>query len=442
MVKRFAAAMAAGSVALVCGVVPAAADGPGGAPPVGAAATPPPDTDGAGSGERPDARAAATPAAPEAAGSPTVTATTRLAPGVLLKAFATSGTGGAVTGGLVDVDLRSPGTRVGLLRPPAVAARRTVSAMADDRHAIAGINGDFFNISETHPGVPPTGAPSGPEVDGGRPLKAAVPDGQRFGPALPPGTSAEDVIGVGADGRGHVARLRLTGTISAGRTSLPLRGLNQYAIPVGGAGAFTRAWGAVSRLRAVCGTDTRRADPCDTDVAEVTVRRGAVVKVADTVGAGAIPKDTTVLVGRGQAAGTLRAFRAGQRVKIRYAFTGPERLRFAIGGFPILRDGAPLTGLDPLGPAPRSAAGVSRDGRHLYLVVVDGRSPRSAGLTVAELAGLLDRLGAGAAVNLDGGGSSALVARGPGETAATVRNVPSDGAERAVANGIGVLPAP
>ena len=46
---------------------------------------------------------------------------------------------------------------------------------------------------------------------------------------------------------------------------------------------------------------------------------------------------------------------------------------------------------------------------------------------------------AGLVVNLDGGGSSAFVARGPGESSATVRNVPSDGAERAVANGIGVF---
>lgn len=90
-------------------------------------------------------------------------------------------------GDLLDVDLRKPGVSVGLLRPPVIAARRTVSEMADARQAVAGVNGDFFNISETHPGVVPTGASSGPEVDGGRPIKGAVPDGQRFGPALPPG---------------------------------------------------------------------------------------------------------------------------------------------------------------------------------------------------------------------------------------------------------------
>ncbi|TDB85093.1 phosphodiester glycosidase family protein [Actinomadura sp. KC216] len=308
--------------------------------------------------------------------------------------------------------------------------------MADAQRALAGINGDFFNISETRPGVAATGSSSGPEVDGG-PLKGAVPDGQRFGPALPPGTSAEDVIGVGADRRGHLGRLHLTGTIRAGGTRIALRGLNQYALPVGGAGAFTDEWGSVSRWRAVCGTDTARNDPCSTNTAEVTVRRGVVTKVAEEVGAGAIPQDTTVLVGREDGANALRRLRPGDRVRIGYGFTGPRRFRFAIGGFPVLRDGEPLKGLDPKGPAPRTAAGVNRDGRRMYLVVVDGRSERSAGLTVAELASLLDGAGVDDAVNLDGGGSSTFVTRSGGK--AVVRNEPSDGRERAVANGIGVF---
>ncbi|WP_218005234.1 phosphodiester glycosidase family protein [Actinomadura macra] len=430
---RIAAALAAGTVVVLAGAVPAGAAGtprpPGGAGP-----------DGAGSGERPDARSGtAAPAGPVAVAPPRYTSVTRLAPGVVFKTFETSGMGGPVLGDLLDVDLRAPGVRVGLLHPPVVAARRTVSQMADAQDALAGVNGDFFNVSETRPGVPATGAASGPEVEKGEPRKAAVPNGQRFGPALPPGTSAEDVIGVGADRRGRVARLHLTGTISAGDVTVPLRGLNQYALPVGTAGAFTSQWGTVSRLRAVCGSDTRRNDPCDTDTAEVTVRQGVVVKVTDTIGEGAIPAGTTVLVGRGKAAGELRGLRPGQHVRVSYRFTGTKRLQFAIGGFPILRDGEPLDGLDPKGPAPRTAAGVSGDGRHLSLLVVDGRSAKSGGLTVAELAALLEETGADDGINLDGGGSTTFAARRGDESEVTVRNTPSDGAERAVANGIGVF---
>ncbi|MGH3243399.1 MAG: phosphodiester glycosidase family protein, partial [Spirillospora sp.] len=274
-------------------------------------------------------------------------------------------------------------------------------------------------------------------------LKGAVPDGQRFGPGLPPGTSAEDVIGIGPDRRARLGRLHLTGTVVANKTPagsptrIALRGLNQYALPVGSTGAFTADWGSVSRRRAACGTDTVRNAPCSENTAEVTVRRGVVTKVTDEVGEGAIPRDTTVLVGREKGADELRALRPGDRVRIGYRFEGPGKFRFAIGGFPILRDGEPLTGLDPKGPAPRTAAGVSRDGRHMYLVVADGRSERSAGLTVAELASLLDEAGVDDGVNLDGGGSSTFVTSSGGKP--VVRNSPSDGQERAVANGVGVF---
>ncbi|MFC0042028.1 phosphodiester glycosidase family protein [Actinomadura rayongensis] len=417
MLKRFT------SGALVV-VVGGAAPAWGGGPP--SART----WDGAGSGERPDARRTVTSA--RAVVAPRYTAAARIAPGAVLRTFETSGSAGKVRGVLVEVDLRERRVRLGLLHPPAVAARRTVSAMAASRRAVAGINGDFFDITTT-------GASNGPEIDDGRPLKAAVPDGQRFGPQPPPAATTEDVLGVSAARRAYVTRLHLTGSVRSGGVQVALRGLNQYALPVGGAGAFTSAWGTASRRRAVCGTDSDRRGPCSSDTAEVAVRGGRVVTVKVGVGGGAIPAGTTVLVGRDGAARSLRKLRPGDRVSVGYRLTGPHKLRFAVGGFPILRDGAPSDGLVPGGAAPRTAAGVSRDGRRVYLVVVDGRSEDSGGLTLGELSALLARAGADDAVNLDGGGSSALVARAPGARGTTVRNHPSDGSERAVANGIGVF---
>jgi exopolysaccharide biosynthesis protein len=60
---------------------------------------------------------------------------------------------------------------------------------------------------------------------------------------------------------------------------------------------------------------------------------------------------------------------------------------------------------------PRSAAGVTADGQ-LLLVVVDGRQKLSRGVRLEELAVILRDLGAVWAMNLDGGGSSALVVNG------------------------------
>jgi hypothetical protein len=63
------------------------------------------------------------------------------------------------------------------------------------------------------------------------------------------------------------------------------------------------------------------------------------------------------------------------------------------------------------GRYPRAALAVARRGR-LLAVACDGRADDEAGLTMAELAETLIALGAVQALNLDGGGSTSLVAAG------------------------------
>ena len=94
---------------------------------------------------------------------------------------------------------------------------------------------------------------------------------------------------------------------------------------------------------------------------------------------------------------------------------------------------------------PRTTAGLSGDGRTLYLLIADGRRPgHSVGLTLAEAATLLKHAGATDALNLDGGGSTTLVA------ARRLLNRPSDGGTftpplsipRPVANALLLSPRP
>ena len=85
---------------------------------------------------------------------------------------------------------------------------------------------------------------------------------------------------------------------------------------------------------------------------------------------------------------------------------------------------------------PRTAAGVSADGRTLIVAVIDGRQPGwSDGVTLPELADLMIQHGAHNAINLDGGGSSSFL-YDDGET--QYENRPSDGAHRSVANHLGI----
>ncbi|MGW3497496.1 phosphodiester glycosidase family protein [Streptomyces sp. NPDC001020] len=369
--------------------------------------------------------------------------TRTIAPGVQYSEFTILAAKGVTRAHLLSVDLRNPRVRVGLLHPGAMAARASVSRLADAQNAVAGINGDFFDITETqHPGVAATGSSDGPAVANGRTLKAAVPDGQRFGPALPPGTSTKDVLGVGVDHRARLGRLALAGSVSTLRGRLKLGGLNQYALPQGSIGAYTSDWGSASRMRATCGTDTSRAARCTKDTYEVTIRNGRVVATANRPGAGPIAAGTTVLVGRESGARQLRRLFKGERVQVRHrlvAAGSQVAYTFAIGGFPVLRHGTPLPGLDATTSAVRTAVGIKDSGHRLLLLALDGAARYRSGLTVAEVAWVLRKLGATDGFNLDGGGSTTLVTRAPKASAATVRNHPSVGVERPVPNGIGVF---
>jgi len=85
------------------------------------------------------------------------------------------------------------------------------------------------------------------------------------------------------------------------------------------------------------------------------------------------------------------------------------------------------------GAAPRTALGMTADGR-MITYVVDGRqSGYSIGLTQVELANEMLARGCVWAVNLDGGGSSAVSVHIPGEKEELVVNKPSDGKSRACA---------
>jgi exopolysaccharide biosynthesis protein len=85
-------------------------------------------------------------------------------------------------------------------------------------------------------------------------------------------------------------------------------------------------------------------------------------------------------------------------------------------------------------PHPRTAIGFSRGGALLYLVVADGRREGVPGMTLADLATFMRRrLRVCSAMNLDGGGSSAMWVKN------TIVNRPSDGAERPVADHIAVV---
>ena len=120
-----------------------------------------------------------------------------------------------------------------------------------------------------------------------------------------------------------------------------------------------------------------------------------------------------------------------------------EKLLEAVGGSNIFLKGGlfhdigynPATFGDDFASIrhPRTAVGITADGR-LILLVVDGRSEKSNGASLLDLGQIMLSLGVADAINLDGGGSSTMITYANGSY--TTRNSPSDGSLRAVFNSL------
>ncbi len=119
----------------------------------------------------------------------------------------------------------------------------------------------------------------------------------------------------------------------------------------------------------------------------------------------------------------------------------PSDARQVVSGSDILvhngKDIAPTSEGFAMTRHPRTAVGIADGGKRLVLVVVDGRRKDAAGMTLPELAAVMVQLGCASALNLDGGGSSAIVLEDPKTGEQRIVNA-SAGRERPVANVLGV----
>jgi exopolysaccharide biosynthesis protein len=122
-----------------------------------------------------------------------------------------------------------------------------------------------------------------------------------------------------------------------------------------------------------------------------------------------------------------------QNNQVTFAWRRPSNLFNAVSGDRFLiQNGRYNEAINDVTKQPRTALGFIPPGR-LVLLVADGRTSVSAGLSFREIATIFLELGVNTAINLDGGGSSAMWIKD------RIVNVPihdpqSPGVERAVAN--------
>ncbi|MEA2784326.1 MAG: hypothetical protein QOF71_430 [Candidatus Eremiobacteraeota bacterium] len=319
---------------------------------------------------------------------------------------------------VVTVDPKEPTVRLGtvLAHDSILSKDETTSSMARRTGAVAGINGDYFDINAS-----------------GAPLGVVIRDG-----VLERTPSARIALTVTRDRNVLFARYGFAGTARFGGVVVPITAVNEWP-PQTGASLLTPAFGAIPATNA-------------SNVLVLDVRQGVESRAGSpsyTVTAATIappyPPATGPRLAYGPAAQAIGPVPAvNDTVFIDLSTDPPFRDAVAaVGGGPeLLHAGAPVD--DPASPnyadrerrIPASAAARFSDGT-LALVVVDGRHPAtSIGVNRAELIALLQGLGATDAMLFDSGGSATLAARVLGDADATVVNEPSDGFERPVADGL------
>lgn len=298
--------------------------------------------------------------------------------------------------------------------------RETVTSMIRRENALAGMNGDFFQ-------VPYTGDPLGTLVRSGELISTPIYPRAAFG---------------WGGGAFQIAIPAWKGTLGInGADPVPFDGLNE-----------TVGADKIDVEAPICGVYSAAA-PNATVYAKVSDGSFSpggnlsltVTSIAADITGGTIPGDEVVLVASGSRAPVLAGLKAGDKIVANLGVDGFDWSKIAnvVGGGPVLvKDGA--IAIDWKEESfrdsfankryPRSAAGITGSG-DLWFVTVDGRQPHTYGATLAELADIMHHLGCVQAMNFDGGGSAELaIAAGP-------LNRPSDGSERPIAEAFVVEPA-
>lgn len=319
---------------------------------------------------------------------------------------------GQVRMNLVTVDLNAPDLSFEELSPTYVTSRKKVSQLGSWNDALTAVNGDFFDIGSTD-------APLGISVN----REKGVLNGSRDG--WIPGVNSTLWFD---DSGPHVSPLSLQYTIRQ-RRAWTVSGLNHPRIPAGQIGVYTSDWHRTEGYKVTAGKKRAR---------EVVLRKNRVISNRPKLSSGRkIHRKERVLIGTGSAAGKLKTLKRGKKITLSQRIEGGRPTVAISGDRPLLVNGV-RTVINNTIAHPRTAVGIDADGRKLFILVVDGRSAASRGYTMVELADLMTALGAENAINLDGGGSSAMYTR-TATGAMGIVNEPSDGGERLVPNAFGVV---
>jgi hypothetical protein len=351
---------------------------------------------------------------------------------------------------VVEVDPSTPGIHLETSMPRSggvgaekINARERTTSQAlfrssEGHRVVAATNGTTFNSW-------PSGqiSPRGLNVRNGELLTGGRSQGDGLGPIL--------AFGVDPDGRAMIGTPVLTIELTlADGAVVPLQRVNQGPL-ANEAALYLPRYDTHTSVQPI--SPDPRITELIVETGELTLTPsssfgGTVVGVRHGVGDAPLAARHAVVSAVGSAADLLVSVANGDNVSLTVSVDEAGRdwsnVRTAIGARElVVRDGQ--IEILPNRPAqiaahhPRTALGVTAEGG-VIMVTIDGRSQDSGGLDLIELGEMMLELGAVSALNLDGGGSTTMAIRKPGNVEVSIANTPSDpGGERTVANSLQVI---
>jgi exopolysaccharide biosynthesis protein len=347
--------------------------------------------------------------------------------GVTLENIVRFTTNGWLNINVLRVDLSNPYIKVDTLtNPESIGKLASTKSLAELKGAVAAVNGSFFT-----PDGSSLGHPGGTIVQSSD-LLCASSDYNKYSDSM-----ASFAISNLNEAFLNYWKTDISLTAPNG-TSIPVA---QYNKPNGSKytnfSIFDKKWGPTS-----IGVSAEMPD-----IVQMVVEQDKVTQILVSQPAVQIPQNGYVVVTRDSGGKTLLAgFKPGDAVGLNIV-TNPEwkNVKMSVTGSSILiKDGKipesfSFNASDISKNSPKTAIGSSNDGKQLIFVTVDGRQNSSIGLSQTEMAQFMLGIGAYNALNMDGGGSTTMVARQTGKTAVEVMNSPSDGLARKVATAIGII---
>ncbi len=287
---------------------------------------------------------------------------------------------------------------------------------------IAGVNADFFNFSGARKGM----------------IGVAVIDGKvvHF-----PAANHETSIGIDPSKKVIFAQCDLNGRLTNKRNGQTRAfSIVNSTVPDNKTIVFSPEFGENTATPA--GTYEIAMVPATDEQPMVgkTVKM-KIVGNYSTAGSMTIPRNGWVISASGNVTKFISDALDGDEIDFKMTLTGNSSyvVEQMCSGCPLILQNGTVTNSDGLLDhlptlQPRTSVGYNTSTRQMVLMVVDGRSSASAGCTSKALADIMKNVGCNYALNFDGGGSSELYLQDFG-----IMNVPSDGNERSVSDGLWVV---